>query len=131
MKKLGCAVLSVVVLVLTGQGAMAEGDAAEGKRLFRICKECHRLRDDTGKRKKDGPHLESLLGRKAASVEGFAYSAAMRRSGIIWDAETLDRFVAAPKAVAPGTKMDFEGLPDKRDRLDLIAYLKKATKTKP
>jgi cytochrome c len=67
-----------------------------------------------------------LFGRAAGSVPGFDYSAAMKRARIVWTAQTLDRFLAAPLKVVPGTSMTYDGVPDAADRADLIAYLRQA-----
>ena len=69
-----------------------------------------------------------LFGRRAGSVQGFAYSDAMRNSGIVWSETTLDQFLTNPQAYVPGTRMTFTGLPDAQERADVIAYLKEATK---
>jgi hypothetical protein len=67
--------------------------------------------------------------RPAGSVPGFEYSAAMKRSKIIWDEKTLDRFLAKPLAMVPGGAMTYDGVPDPKERVDLIAYLKQAQQT--
>ena len=59
-------------------------------------------------------------------MPGFAYSPAMKNAGFIWDEKTLDRFLAQPMKVLPGTAMTYAGIPDARERSDLIAYLKQA-----
>ena len=50
----------------------------------------------------------------------------MRASGIVWDAKSLDRFLADPVGTVPGTSMGYAGIKDARERADLIAYLGKA-----
>jgi cytochrome c len=62
-------------------------------------------------------------------VPGFDYSPAMRRSGIVWDARTLDRFLADPTHAVPGTSMGYAGVKDGKERAALIAYLKAANGT--
>jgi cytochrome c len=69
-----------------------------------------------------------LFGRQAGSLPDFDYSNAMKNSGIVWNEETLDRFLADPRGVVPGTKMTYVGIKNPQDRADLIAYLKEATK---
>ena len=64
-------------------------------------------------------------------MAGFDYSPAMRKSGIVWDEKTLERFLADPMKAVPGTSMAFAGVPDARERADLIAWLKTATRCKP
>jgi cytochrome c len=70
---------------------------------------------------------KGLFGRRAGSVPGFVYSAAMRNSGIVWSEATLDRFLQGPRQMVPGTKMTYAGVPDPQERADLIAYLRQAT----
>ena len=73
-----------------------------------------------------GPRHCGVFGRKAGTVAGFDYSEAMRRSGIVWNATTLDRFLAGPMVAMPGTTMGYAGVEDARERADLIAYLRQA-----
>ena len=97
------------------------GDAAAGEKVFKKCKSCH-VAD--AEKNKTGPHLVGIIGREAGSVESFKkYSKAMKASGIVWNAETLDGYLAAPKKYLKGTKMAFAGLKKEEDRQDLIAYL--------
>lgn len=109
--------------VLGGGTAFAEGDAAKGAKVFKKCKTCHSF--DPGK-KKIGPHLKGIVGRKAGSVEGYKYSKAMKAADIVWDEASLDAFFKKPKAFVKGTKMTFGGLKKESQRQDLIAYLKEA-----
>ena len=108
---------------LSGGTALAEGDAAKGKKVFNKCKTCHSF--DPGK-KKIGPHLKGIVGRKAGSVEGYKYSKAVTAADIVWDEASLDAFFKKPKAFLKGTKMAFGGLKKESQRQDLIAYLKEA-----
>jgi cytochrome c len=102
-------------------GATARGDPANGARIYERCLACHALQYD-----RTGPRHCGLLGRKAGSVAGFDYSEAMKRSGIVWNAATLDRFLANPLGTVPGTTMGYAGIADARERADLIAYLGQA-----
>lgn len=72
-----------------------------------------------------GPTLFGVIGRKAGSVPGFAYSDANKASGITWDENTLDQYLAAPMKMVPGTKMVFAGLSDPAERKAVIEYLEK------
>ena len=92
--------------------------------IYARCAACHALAYD-----RVGPRHCGLLGRKAGSVPGFDYSPAMKRSGIVWNAKTLDRFLAAPLERVPGTSMTYAGIPDARERADLIAYLASANRS--
>lgn len=118
------AVLLAALPALAGP-ALAGGDAAMGKKVFNKCRACHNA--DVEKNKV-GPHLVGLFGRPAGAVEGYSYSDAMKNSGIVWDKETLEKFIADPKGTVPGNKMPFAGISDEEQVEDLIAYLEEATK---
>lgn len=97
----------------------ATGDPEAGAEIYTRCEACHALAYD-----RTGPRHCGLIGRKAGSVPDFAYSDAMKRSGIVWNAATLDRFLADPMQAVPGTTMGYAGVADARERADLIAYLR-------
>ncbi len=120
---LTAAIALAFAAALGGGTALAEGDAAKGKKVFKKCKTCHTF--DPGK-KKIGPHLTGIVGRKAASVEGYKYSKAMKAADIVWDEANLDAYLKKPKAFVKGTKMTFAGLKKDSQRQDVIAYLKEA-----
>jgi cytochrome c len=114
--------------ILTGAMALctipcvqAAPDAARGEQVYARCQACHAVAVD-----RVGPRHCGLFGRLAGSVPGFSYSAAMKASGITWNDKTLDRFLAKPLAVVPGTSMTYDGVRDPGERADLIAYLKRA-----
>ncbi|SRR5713101_4038409 len=93
-----------------------------GETLFKKnCAVCHTL--EAGKNKL-GPSLSGIVGRKAGSIPGFAYSAANKNSGDTWDEQTLDAYLTDPRKFMPGTKMIFAGLKNTEDRKALIEYLK-------
>ena len=96
------------------------GDVKAGKKVFKKCKACHEVKEG---RNKSGPSLYNILGASAGQVEGFRYSKAMAESGLIWDAETMDAFLADPKKIVKGTKMAFRGLKKPEDIENVIAYL--------
>lgn len=112
-------------LALAPAPALAEGDPTAGKKVFKKCKACHTLK--AGKNR-IGPSLAGILGRPAASVKGFKYSKAMKGSGLVWDADTLGKYLMNPKKFVPKTKMIFKGLKKEKDRANLIAYLMEAAK---
>ena len=101
-------------------------DVEKGKVVFERCAACHSL--EAGKNE-DAPTLKGIIGRKIASVEEFRYSAAMKRSDVVWNQSTLDTFLEDPQAFIPGNRMPFDGLKEKSEREDLLAYLEVATKT--
>ena len=74
-----------------------------------------------------GPNLNGVWGRKTGGAAGFAYTDANISKGITWGEDTLDVYLENPKKYIPGTKMVFAGLKKKKDRGDLIAYIKEAT----
>ncbi len=114
--------LALAFAAALGSGtAQAAGDAAAGEKGFTKCKACHTF--DPSK-KKIGPHLKGVVGRKAGAVEGYKYSKTMAASDVIWDEANLDAFLAKPKKFMKGTKMSFGGLKKEAQRADLIAYLK-------
>ena len=116
--------LALALLLAGGAGpALAEGDVAKGEQIYHRCQGCHSI-----DRNRIGPMHKGLFGRPAGSVPGFDYSAAMKNSGIVWTAATLDLFLQGPRQMVPGTKMTFVGVPKPQDRADLIAYLEVATK---
>jgi cytochrome c len=110
---------------LVVSGAHADGDAARGKKLFEECAACHSLeRGANGV----GPTLNGVFERKAGELADFRYSPAMKKSALPWSARTLDIFLADPQQEIRGNRMPFSGVPEARDRADLIEYLKSATK---
>ena len=115
--------LALALLLAGSAVAYAEGDPAKGEQVYHRCQGCHSI-----DRNRIGPMHKGLFGRTAGSVPGFDYSAAMKNSGIVWTAATLDLFLQGPRQMVPGTKMTFVGLPKAQDRADLIAYLEVATK---
>jgi cytochrome c len=112
---------AAIVFGLAGGVAqgMPPGDPKAGEVIYSRCQACHALAYD-----RTGPRHCGLFGRRAGSVEGFPYSDAMRRSEIVWDEATLDRFLANPMKTVPGTAMGYAGVKNDQERADLIAYLK-------
>lgn len=108
--------------------ALAEGDEKQGAQLFRQCMACH---STTPGEQLTGPSLAHVWNRKAASVRGFhRYSDALAKSGLAWNASTLDKWLAAPQALVPGTSMTFAGIRDAKQRADVIAYLRALSEEK-
>lgn len=113
--------LILAAALLAVPSAQAQ-DAAAGETVFKKCIACHAVGE--GAKTKVGPVLNGIVGRPAASIEGFAYSAAMKESGLTWDEATLATYLQAPKALVKGTKMAFVGLKADADIANVIAYLK-------
>jgi len=100
--------------------AYADGDAVAGKSVFNKCAICHSAAPG---KTIIGPTLFGIVGRPSASVAGFSYSDAMKAANKTWDEATLNAYLTDPKAMVPGTKMTFAGLPKPEDRANVIAYL--------
>jgi cytochrome c len=118
------AILAGFVMVMGAGLAHADGDAAKGEQVAKVCMACHSFAD---KANKVGPSLVGVVGRKPASLEGYAYSDAFKKyaeKAAAWDDATLDAYLKDPKATVPGTKMAFAGVKDDAQRADLIAFLK-------
>ncbi|PRX31906.1 cytochrome c [Meinhardsimonia xiamenensis] len=125
----GSAILFSLLVAAAGAfpAAAAEliGDAERGRELFRQCSGCHEV--GPGARNRIGPHLNGIFGRRAASVDGFFYSKALRRAGadgLVWHLDTLDAYIANPKVLVSGTRMSYRGMKNAEDRADLLAYLR-------
>jgi cytochrome c len=104
--------------------AHAAGDVLRGASAFHACAQCHSV--EAGENL-TGPSLARIVGRKAASEPGFSrYSDALKRSGLVWDEPTLDRWLADPAQLVPGTAMAFAGVRQAQTRENIIAYLKTA-----
>lgn len=98
--------------------ATPPADLAAGEASYAKCLGCH-----SPEYNRTGPLHCGLLGRASAGLESYDYSQAMRDADLVWNAETLDRFLAAPLKVVPGTSMGFVGIPSDEERRNLIAWL--------
>jgi cytochrome c len=121
---------AVAVVLAVAISALAEraragalvGDPNRGETLYEACQDCHSLdKNDVG------PRHRGVFGRKAASLPDYDYSDALKSANIVWNEETLDKWLTDPQAVAPGAKMFFH-LDNPQDRADVIAYLKERAK---
>jgi cytochrome c len=102
--------------------ALASADLKKGEQSFKKCQSCHTV--NQGGANGIGPNLFGIPGDKVAEGRGgFAFSDDLKKHGGSWDAAALDAWLKSPKAVAPGTKMTFAGLPDQQERANVIAYL--------
>jgi cytochrome c len=85
------------------------------------CRTCHSAEPGDNRL---GPSLHGVMGRKAGSVEGFAYSPGFKTTDLVWDAANMDKFIAKPNSVFPGSNMaTFAGLADQDQRRAIIDYL--------
>ena len=103
-----------------GAGTSAASAADGGEIFANSCAVCHST--DPGANKL-GPSLAGIVGRKSASEQAFSYSPAMTKENVTWDKATLDKYLADPQGMVPGTKMIFPGVKDEADRKALIDYL--------
>jgi cytochrome c len=100
------------------QSAFAAGDPAHGEQVYKTCKICHSLEKNGV-----GPKHAGVFGRTAGAVPDYRYSVALQKSGIVWTDATLDKWLADPQALVPGTKMFF-AVDSAQDRADVIEFLK-------
>jgi cytochrome c len=108
-----------LLLLAAAAPAMAQNAEAGAVVFKQRCSTCHTM--TPGQRHGVGPNLAGVAGRRAASTD-FNYSTALRNSGLTWDAATLDRFLAGPSKLVPGTRMLIP-VADAKQRADLVAYL--------
>jgi cytochrome c len=114
------AMIAAAALCAAAAPALA-ADPVAGEKAYAVCKACHRVGE--GAKNAVGPTLNGVVGRPAASVEGFNYSDAMKDSGITWDEANLAEYLKNPKQKIPGNKMAFPGVRDDAKIADIIAYL--------
>ena len=116
-----------VVLAAFAGAAKAEQPAdsvKKGAQAYRICAACHSMQPGAHL---SGPSLADLWGKKAATIGDYGrYTEALKKSGIVWDENTLNAWLADPQAMVPGTTMVFRGVEDDRTRVNLIAFLRQA-----
>jgi cytochrome c len=116
----------VLLLMVETQTVAADGDPNRGQRVFGACAACHSLQPNQNM---TGPSLSDLWGRQAGSLTSFnRYSPALKAANIIWNDKTLDDWIADPQHLVPSNQMTFAGIKDARQRADLLAFLKDATK---
>jgi len=113
--------IALALLAGSTLAANAAGDAKAGAQVFKRCAVCHT--NDKGGGDGLGPNLFGIVGRKAATRPGFAYSAPLQKSGIVWNEAMLTKWAAGPARVVPGTKMMFAGITSKKQQADVAAYL--------
>ena len=116
------------VFVLIAASNVHAGDPSKGKRVFNKCKACHTL---VANKHRIGPSLHGLFGRSAGKVRKYRFSKAMKKAGaggLVWNEETLGKYLTKPRSFIRGTKMAFAGIKKKRDMENLMTFLKQASK---
>jgi cytochrome c len=120
------AMLSATTLAAAAHAVLAQAGGGsstdDGQLAFNnACRTCHALREGDNRL---GPSLHKIVGRKAGSLPGYAYSSAMKDAGLVWDKATLDRFIARPDEVVPGHNMKpYGGIASTEDRARIVSYL--------
>ncbi|WP_291607892.1 c-type cytochrome [Bradyrhizobium sp.] len=109
-----------------GQEPARQGAAESGQLLYNnACRTCHTTKEGDNRL---GPNLHKIIGRKAGSLSGYGYSAAMKEAGFVWNEENLDRFIANPDEVVPGHNMKpYGGLASAEERTRIVSFLRSAT----
>ncbi len=120
-------ILSGAVVVVLSAGAVqaTEINMDLAKRQAAICTSCHYFGENEGH--KVGPNLYGIIGRPAGSKADFAYSEDMKKQKFKWDAERIDKWITAPKAMLPGTKMSYPGMDKPEIRKNIIAWVVSVT----
>jgi cytochrome c len=118
-REIACVAIAFGLITRVAFAALpAHGDAKRGEILYRNCQGCHSI-----DRNSVGPMHRGVLGRVAGTVEGYHYSQALKNAKITWTEETLDRWLANPQGLVPGSSMFYQ-VANPRDRADLIAFLR-------
>lgn len=121
MRAITLLALAAASMLLPATSSYADGDAQMGARAFNACAACHSL---TSGRHMTGPSLADIWEKQAGTVAGFSrYSEALKSSRIVWDFDSLDAWLANPRALIPKTRMTYPGIDDAKTRADLIAFL--------
>ena len=113
--------IALALLASSVIAANAAGDAKAGAAIYKRCAVCHT--SDKGGGDALGPNRFGIVGRKAATRTGYAYSGPMQKAGIVWNEANLIKWAAGPARMVPGTKMAFPGITSKKQQADLVAYL--------
>jgi cytochrome c len=115
----GAALCGSLALAAGAPHAQPAGDAAKGEAAFNdVCTQCHTIGAVAA-----GPNLAGVVGRKAGSLPDYPYTAQMKGSGLVWTGANLERFLANPAAVVPGTAMTGVSVASAADRANIVAYL--------
>ena len=115
--------IAVAALLAGASGALAQDVALGEQKFMDRCAMCHAVGNDPDK---NGPSLNNVIGRPVASLKGYNYGPAMievGQAGVVWDVETLAKFIEKPRSVVNGSNMAFTGYRDPEDVANVIAYL--------
>jgi cytochrome c len=112
---------SLILVAAVGASAEESMEAAAGKQVF--ASRCHACHSEDSSKNTFGPSLTGVVGRKAASLPRFAYSDALRASGITWTEDNLRKWVSDNEKLVPGTRMRHVSITDKAEQDYLIAFL--------
>ena len=121
MNKRGLRPRSALLALVACTAAAHAGDPNKGKQAFSACQVCHSV--VKGGPNGLGPNLFGVVGRKAASLPGFYYSAALKNSKITWTNDKLEAWIMSPYKLVPGNRMAFVGISDSKKADDVVAYL--------
>lgn len=121
---------TIVAIVLAALPVVASADPQaarieSGRRLFQRCASCHTVGPNAVNG--FGPQLNGIVGRKAGSVAGYAFSPALRASRIVWDERTLAAFIRDSDKVVPGNRMRFFSFMSEKQALEIVAFLAAST----
>jgi len=121
------ALLPACIVFIVGSSAIAaDANIERGQRIYGACAACHALQPN---KNMTGPSLSGVWGRKAGALASFPrYSPALKSADVVWNDQTLDAWITNPQLVIPGNEMTFPGVRDPQQRVDLLAFLKQATK---
>jgi cytochrome c2 len=123
--------LATVLICMLAPSLSAAQDASNGEKLFKKCASCHKIGESA--KNGVGPVLTGVIGRKAATFEGYKYSKtliASREMGLVWDEASVEDYIADPRKFMRNylddpkakPKMTFK-LKKEADRKDVVAFL--------
>lgn len=122
MKPVVPALTTLLAIAALANGEARAENVPARPAAFAPCAACHTVQPG---QKSFGPNLHGVVGRKAASLPGYAYSNALKAANLTWNRQALDRWLTAPQKAVPGTKMPFPGIADPAKRQQIIEYLQK------
>ncbi|OZI74455.1 c-type cytochrome [Bordetella genomosp. 12] len=121
MTKISTGLTALALMLSCSPASWAQDKVMDlGKQAYQECIACHSVKaGENGV----GPSLAGVYGTKAGDVPGFRFSGPMKRSGLTWNAETLDKYLENPQALVPGTRMPYSGMADAEKRAALVKYI--------